>query len=53
MREYHDCVFVLRSDDLPDCIAIRLDVSATNLPRPVNISANSSSPSYWVQNGMA
>jgi len=39
MRDFYDCVFVLPSDDPPGDLAIRLQVSATNLPRPVNVSA--------------
>jgi hypothetical protein len=39
VRDYHDCLFVLPSDDLPVDLAIRLHVSATNLPRPIDFSA--------------
>ena len=41
MRDFYDCVFVLPSDDPPGDLAIRLQVSATNLPRPVNVWQNS------------
>jgi hypothetical protein len=39
MRVYHDCMFVLPSEDLLVDLVIRLHVSATNLPRPINVSA--------------
>jgi hypothetical protein len=39
MRVYHDCMFVLPSENLLVDLVIRLHVSATNLPRPINVSA--------------
>jgi hypothetical protein len=39
MQDFYDCIFVLPHDDPPCDLAIHLHVSATNLPRPVNVSA--------------
>jgi hypothetical protein len=39
MQKFRHRVFVLPCDDLPLGIAVRLHLSATNLPRPVNVWA--------------
>ena len=38
-REFHDCIFVLTSNDLPVEVGLRLHVSAANIPAPVNVPA--------------